>query len=98
MPACSRLISSARARRGSSVIPTLQFASNEPVLRIGSIVLTLRAGSFEPCLLEGIFDLASFLQLLLSLSFKGCQGGLNPERLQTAQHFLCNGTIDPPVA
>jgi hypothetical protein len=80
---------------GESFVPTpLQFAGNEPVLRIGSVVLAMRAGSFEARLLKGIFDLASFLRLLLSLCFQSCQHRLNPERLQTVQNFLCNGTID----
>jgi hypothetical protein len=79
----------------SFVPPPLQFAGDEPVLGIGGVVLTMRAAGFEPCLLKGILDLAAFLLLLLSLCFKGRQRSLNPERLQTVQDFLCDGTIDP---
>ena len=56
-----------RTNAGQSLVPTsFQLAGNQSVVRIDLVILTMRAGSLEPCLLKRILKLLPLLQSFLA--------------------------------
>ena len=80
---------------GQPLVPTsFQLAGNQSVVGVNLLILTMRAGSFEPRLLKRILKLSPPLQLFLPMIVQGGNRSLDAKRLQSIQNLLGDRTIN----
>ncbi|MFY9967950.1 MAG: hypothetical protein WAK41_00890, partial [Roseiarcus sp.] len=76
------------AHHDQPLVPTsLQFASYEPIVGIGRIVLTLSPGRFIAGLLKREFELSLLLRAPMTPSVNRRQGRLHAQRLEAVEHL-----------
>src|SRR5271157_1839012 len=77
------------AHHDQALVPTsLQFASYEPIVRIGRIILTLSPGRLIAGLLKCEFELSLLLRAPMTTSVNRRQGRLHTQGLEAVQHLL----------
>ena len=77
------------AHHDQPLVPTsLQFASDEPIVRIGRIVLTLSSGRLIAGLLKREFELSLLLRAPMTPGVNRRQGRLHAQGLEAVEHLL----------
>ena len=81
------------------LVPTpLQLAGNQAIVRIDGVVLAACPSGFVLCLLDSVLDLLALVALALIVGLHRGKRGLDPERLESVEGFLRDGSIDPHAA
>ena len=81
------------------LVPTpLQLAGNQAIVGIKGVVLAACPGGLVLGLLDRILDLLALVAMSLVLSLHRGQRCLDSERLQSIEHLLGDGTVDPHPA
>ena len=82
-----------------SLVPAVfQFARDQPVIRVDSVILPWRSGGLEARLIERELDLSPLVRDLVAMRLDGAESGRGPERIEQAQHLATDCRFDAQTA
>src|SRR6202040_735019 len=82
-----------------SLVPAgFQFARDQPVFRVTSVLLPSRSRGLEALLIERELDLSPLVGDLVAMHLDGAESGRGPERIGRAQHLPADCHFDTQTA